>query len=122
MNAKPKRQAGPKVIDRVRVAKEVHSFLDRRRPSPEIRPKLDFGFRFHGRCLELLEIRPRFQKPDEKGQHAFAKAIYVGTKGVWRVYWMRGTGKWHPYEPHLVKSLRGFLRLVDEDKHGCFFG
>lgn len=109
-------------LDRAVVAKEIRAWLEKRRPAPEIRPKLDYGFRYHNRAVELLEIRPMFNDKSKKAAHAFAKARYVGTREIWKVYWMRGTGKWYPYEPHEVGSLRAFLRLVDLDKDHCFFG
>lgn len=108
-------------LDRAEVSKAVRQFLDSIRPSEEIRPKLDFGFRFHGQSVELLEIRPIFKRPG-KTEHAFAKATCIKSRGIWKVYWKRGNGKWHPYEPAQVRSLDKFLRLVREDKFHCFFG
>ena len=109
-------------LDRVEVSKAVRAFLDTKRPAdPAIRAKLDFGFRFHRQTVELIEIRPRFNGPG-KTEHAFAKTTYVKSRGVWKVYWMRGNLKWHPYEPSTVGSLDAFLKLVEEDRHGCFFG
>lgn len=109
-------------LDRVEVSKTVRTFLDGIRPAdPTVREKLDFGFRFHRQSLELIEIRRRFNGPG-KTEHAFAKATFVKTRGTWKVYWMRGNLKWHPYEPSTARSLNLFLKLVKEDKHGCFFG
>ena len=51
-----------------------------------------------------------------------AKATFVKTAGIWKVYWMRGNLKWHPYDPATAPSLEAFLKLVHEDKHNCFFG
>lgn len=108
-------------LDRIRVSKIVRAFLDQRRPPVSVRAKLDYGFRYHKQSVELIEIRPKFNKPG-KTEHAFAKATFVKARGVWRVYWMRGNLKWWPYEPPVVRSLRAFLKLINEDKHGCFFG
>lgn len=69
-----------------------------------------------------MEIRPKMGGKPGKTELAFAKATYVKTKGIWKVYWMRGNLKWHPYEPSAAHSLEAFLKLVDEDKNGCFFG
>ena len=99
----------------------MRAFLEKIRPSEDLRSKLDFGFRFYGRTIELVEIRARrFNKPG-KTEHAFAKATFVKSLGIWRVYWMRGNLKWHPYEPAYTRSLQAFLRLVEADKHHCFF-
>jgi len=54
---------------------------------------------------------------------AVAKATYVRTRGVWRVFWKRSDLKWHGYEPRPeVKSIDDFAALVADDEHGCFFG
>ena len=109
-------------LDRVQVAKTVRTFLDTKRPvDPAIRVELDFAFRFHRQSVELLEIRPKFNKPG-KTDHAFAKATFVKAQAIWKVYWMRGNLKWHPYQLAKVRSLNAFLKLVGEDKHHCFFG
>ncbi|MFI5348002.1 MAG: DUF3024 domain-containing protein [Elusimicrobiota bacterium] len=106
------------VLDRV-----VRGFLDKLRPNePTIREKLDFGFRFHKQSVELIEIRPRWNGKPGKTEHAFAKATFVRSPGAWKVYWMRGNLKWHPYEPATAPSLEAFLDLVHADKQHCFFG
>jgi hypothetical protein len=52
-----------------------------------------------------------------------AKATYVRTRGVWRVFWQRRDLKWHGYEPRPeVSSIDEFASLVAEDAHACFFG
>jgi hypothetical protein len=37
----------------------VGAFVEKRRPPPHIRPKLDFGYRFRGQSVEIFELRPR---------------------------------------------------------------
>jgi hypothetical protein len=108
-------------LDRVKISKTVRAFLEKRRPPLAVRPKLDFGFRFSDQSVELIEIRPRMSKPG-KTEHAFAKATFVKSRGVWKVFWMRGNLKWHPYKPPHAKSLEDFLKMVDEDRQHCFFG
>lgn len=109
-------------LDRAVVAKEVQAFLKKVRPKAELLHKLDYGFRYHNRCVILFSIRPRFDDKSKKTEDTFAKARYIGTRKIWKVYWMRGNLRWHPYEPHEVGSLRAFLKLVAQDKHHCFFG
>jgi hypothetical protein len=56
-------------------------------------------------------------------QSAVAKATYLKTRGIWRVFWQRRNLKWHSYEPRpKVKSVAEFASLVSEDAHACFFG
>jgi hypothetical protein len=110
-------------LDRTRISKTVRAFLETKRPAVELRTKLDFGFRFHDQSVELIEIRPKWNGKPGKTEHAFAKAKFVKTMGIWKVYWMRGNLKWNPYEPApSVGSLEAFLTLVGEDTHHCFFG
>jgi hypothetical protein len=110
-------------VDRIEISKTVRAFLDTIRPAEaEIRKKLDFGFRYHRQSVELIEIRPKWGGKPGKTEHLFAKATFVKTLSIWKIYWMRGNLKWHPYEPPFVRSLVAFLKLVKEDKHHCFFG
>ena len=110
------------ILHRVKVSKTVRAFLDKRRPKePAIRAKLDYGFRFHKQSVELIEIRPSLYRKG-KTAHAFAKGTFVRSLGAWKVYWMRGNLKWHPYEPPTTPSLETFLELVHADKQHCFFG
>lgn len=71
-------------LDRAVVAKEIRAWIEKRRPGPELRHKLDYGFRYHNRSVELLEIRPMFDSKAKKATHAFAKARYIGTREIWK--------------------------------------
>ncbi|MGH8199403.1 MAG: DUF3024 domain-containing protein, partial [Steroidobacteraceae bacterium] len=52
-----------------------------------------------------------------------AKATFVRSRMVWRVFWQRRDLRWHSYEPASeVKSIDDFVSLVTEDRHACFFG
>lgn len=106
-----------------RAEKAIHAFLEKRRPPAHIRHQVDIGYRINGQSVELFEVRPRWNKPEEKLEQPIAKATYVRTAEVWNVYWQRADLKWHLYEPApQVGSLEKFLALVDEDKNACFFG
>ena len=111
-------------LEAARVRKAVGGFVERRRPPPHIRPKLDLGFRVSGQSVELFEVRPVWRgAPGQKRKHPFAKATYVRTKRRWRVFWLRQDLKWHGYEPAPeVETIEEFLTLVQEDRYACFFG
>jgi hypothetical protein len=111
-------------LEVARVRKAVGGFVERSRPSPHIRPKLDLGFSLSGQSVELFEVRPVWRgTPGQKRRHPFAKATYVRTKRRWRVFWLRQDLKWHGYEPApVVATIEEFLTLVQEDRHACFFG
>lgn len=106
-----------------RLEKVVGAFIERRRPPPHIRPELDLAYRINGQSVEIFEVRPRWRGVPEEMEHPVAKATYVKTQEVWRVFWMRADLKWHGYPPALrVPTIEKFLALVSEDKHACFFG
>jgi hypothetical protein len=111
-------------IETRRIKNEVGEFIERRRPPPHIRPKLDLGYRISGQSVEIVEIRPVWRgPPGETRSHGVAKATYVRRHDHWKVFWLRADLKWHPYPPApRVDKLGQFLALVDEDKHHCFFG
>jgi Protein of unknown function (DUF3024) len=110
-------------IERKRIENAVAAFVAKRRPPVHLRDQVDLSFRFDGRTVEIFEIRPRWRNPAEKGEEAIAKARYVKTRGEWTVYWQRADLKWHRYGPvPEVSTVEAFLRLVDEDEYGCFFG
>ena len=112
---------GSSPLDRARISKTVRTFLDKRRPPAPVRAKLDYGFHFHNQSVELFEVRPKFRGTGT-AEHPFAKATFVKSLGIWKIYWMRSNLKWYRYEPDQVSSLDGFLKIVDDDENGCFFG
>jgi hypothetical protein len=106
-----------------KVKKAMSRFMEKRRPPPHIRPELNLGYRLSGQSIEIFEIRPMWNNPKEKMEHPVAKATYVKTRAVWKVYWMRADLKWHSYSPvPTVSNIEKFLKLVENDKHACFFG
>ena len=103
--------------------KTVKVFLERKRPPPHIRKQLDLGYRLKGQSVEIFEVRPRWDNPNEIMENPVARATYVKTQDVWKIYWQRADLKWHGYEPHPeAGSLEEFLKEVESDDYGCFFG
>jgi hypothetical protein len=99
------------------------AFVERRRPPAHLRDEIDLAFRFDGRAVELLEIRPRWDRPAEQIENGVAKARYVKSRDVWLVYWQRADLEWHRYEPRPdVATIDSFLSLVDADAYACVFG
>ena len=111
-------------FESARVRRAVEVFLERRRPPPQLRAKVDLGYRISGQSVELFEIRPKWQgAPGEMLEHPFAKATFVRSSSTWKVYWRQADLKWHGYEPApAVESIEAFCALVHEDAHCCFFG
>jgi hypothetical protein len=101
----------------------MEAYLETTRPPIEIRPQLDIGYELVGQSVILNEIRPVWRAPHDIQHQPYAKATYVKSRNLWKVYWMRASLKWDAYDPKpTVKTLRAFLKLVDEDKYGCFKG
>lgn len=95
----------------------------KRRPPLHLRDKVREGQRIAGQEVELFLVRPFFQDPRRQVEESIAKARFVKSRNVWRVFWKRADGKWHRYDPTPeVDSLKEFLELVDEDQFCCFWG
>jgi len=110
-------------IENKRIEKIVDAYIQKHRPALHIRPELDIGFRISGQSVEIFEIRPVWKEPDKKMEHPVAKATYVRSRALWKIFWMRQDLKWHGYEPLLyVGSVEKFLAAVEEDKYSCFWG
>lgn len=110
-------------LERKRVEKAVSAFVEKRRPPPAVRPELDLGFCISGQSVELFEIRPQWDKPELRHESPFAKATYVRTQSLWKVYWRRADLKWHSYQPDAaVEGIEDFLAVVAKDEYACFFG
>lgn len=106
-----------------RFEKLVREFVEKRRPPAPLRKELDLQFRIEGQSVEIFEVRPLWTNPEESVEASVAKATFVKSTGVWKVYWKRADLKWHRYAPQpVVESLEAFLSLVDKDDHCCFFG
>lgn len=102
----------------------IRNFVESIRPEDhEIRKEVDIGYSYDGRNFEIFEIRPRWDKPEEIMHNSFAKITYIKSKNNWKIYWMRGNLKWDLYEefPSNI-TLENVLRVMDQDKHGCFYG
>ena len=106
-----------------RFERDLARFMERRRPPQHVRPQLDIGYRISGQSVEIFEIRPDRRNEAQKLETPVAKATFVRTQNLWRIYWMRQDLKWHGYAPNYeARSLEEFLAIVDRDEHGCFFG
>lgn len=106
-----------------RIKKLVGEFVAFRRPAPHIRDQVDLSFNVLDQGFEVFEIRPRWNNPAELIEVPVAKATYVKTKQVWKLFWMRSDGKWHTYTPcPETHSLEEVLRVIDKDSYACFWG
>ena len=98
-------------------------YIQRKRPPANIRDKVDLSFRIEGQSVEIFEIRPVWNRPEEKIEAPIAKATHIKSRNLWKIYWQRADLKWHRYEPDPeVDSIDDFLDIVERDKYACFFG
>ncbi|MDO8544887.1 MAG: DUF3024 domain-containing protein [Opitutaceae bacterium] len=105
------------------VLRQLGRFIESIRPKPEIRDQLDFRADIQGAEVFLSEVRPMFQNPGETQAHAFAKIRWFKFRKMWKLYWMRASGKWELYAPEAYYfDLEKALKAIAKDKHGCFFG
>lgn len=96
--------------------------IEKIRPPENIRQELDIGYTFGNNILEIFEIRPDFSDKTKQIKMEVAKTRYYKSQEIWKVYWMRGNGKWELYEVSEVRTIEAFFEVLKKDKHGCFFG
>lgn len=101
----------------------VGEFIEKKRPPEEIRDQLDLGYRLKDQTVEIFETRPVYNNPNKKTEMSIAKATYVRTENVWKIYWQRANNKWVSYEPAPeVEFIIDALEVIDKDEYGCFWG
>ncbi len=111
------------VLQTLDVIEAMENFIARIRPPEHIRPKLDIGYKIEDQSIYVIEIRPEWNNPEIIKEYPVAKSTFVKAKNYWKVFWMRADLKWHSYSPQpTVKTIAAFAKLVEDDKHHCFWG
>lgn len=101
----------------------MENFLDKRRPPEHLRAQVDLSYRIENQSILIFELRPRWDKPTEIRESNLAKATFIKEKNHWKIFWLLGNLTWESYSAcPTVKELREFTKIVDEDKHHCFWG
>jgi hypothetical protein len=110
-------------LENKRIKKLMVGFMEKHRPPVEMRTKLDLGYHIKDYSVVIFEIRPLWSNPDKTIEEPVAKATYVKSANVWKIYWQRSDLKWHRYDmdPE-VDSFEEFLGIVDADEYCCFWG
>lgn len=94
----------------------MENYISGVRPEPEIRNQLDLNYEINGQSVILNEIRPAWNNPKEVLTLGYAKATYIKSKNVWKVFWKRADNKWHSYKPNpTVRELKNFLTKMNTD-------
>ena len=103
--------------------KRIANYIETIRPRAEIRDQLDIGYSFKKNEIIIFEIRPLYTDKTKIAHYPYARAKYVQTQKVWKIYWKRASGKWELYEPcQEVKNIDSFIEVIEEDSYGCFKG
>jgi hypothetical protein len=100
-------------------------YIEEHRPPLHLRNKVDLGFTLEDRELRIFEIRPLYNDPSTKIESDVARAKYVKSRDIWKIYWKRANGNWEPYRPggdFEVDDVTEFFSILDEDKYGAFWG
>ena len=64
-------------IERKRHERELDKFVQRVRPTPDIRAQLDITYKIEGQSAEIFEVRPHWRDPSKSIHTGCAKATYV---------------------------------------------
>jgi hypothetical protein len=103
--------------------KIIENYIESIRPPVELRNQVDIGYSFENEEVFFFEIRPDWNDEKIYHQYPFVKAKFVKSQKIWKIYWMRATGKWELYQPQpSVRNIQSFIEIVEEDEHGCFRG
>lgn len=107
----------------IEIIETMENYISKVRPRIEIRHQIDINYEIEGQSIILNEIRPFWNDPSQITINGYAKATYVKSKNLWKIFWKRANNNWDSYQPNpTVIELKQFLKQVDEDKFGCFKG
>ena len=110
-------------FEKIYITETLEKLMKKRRPPENVRHEADLGYKIDNQSVIIFEIVTRWDDKTQKTEVPVAKTTWVKTKQAWKIYWMRGNLKWHSYSPvPEVESISEFTKIVDEDKHSCFWG
>jgi hypothetical protein len=101
--------------------KAFEKFKEKYGPPLHMRGQRDWGCRIDGQSIELYESRPLKDKPLVFNHTPFAKATFMTSNSMWKIFYREVNGKWHSYGPkEQVRNLKEFFKLIIDDDDGCF--
>ena len=80
-------------LEQKKYEKTIRAFIAKKRPPAHLRHRVDLSYRIEGQSVEIFEIRPMWSNPNEKIEEAVAKATYVKTQKIWKVFLAEGGSK-----------------------------
>ncbi|MBC7641344.1 MAG: DUF3024 domain-containing protein [Flavobacterium sp.] len=107
----------------IEIIEVMEGYLINARPPEEIRNEVDIAYKVENQSVIIFEIRPHWKNKSENIEVNVAKATFIKTEEIWKIFWYKSDDKWHNYDPKpKVKSLKQFVEVIREDKHNCFWG
>lgn len=105
-----------------RIDKFVGGFCRKKSPE-EYKDQLKFEYRIKGHEVLILEIRSRWNNPEESSELSVAKLKFNRTKNIWQLYWQRANMKYIKYDGlNDTNDLGKLVSEIETDRYGCFFG
>jgi gamma-glutamylcysteine synthetase len=118
---RPTKKMSFDLLKSIDIIELMENYISSVRPEPEIRNKLDLNYEITDQSVILTEIRPVWNNPHKLITISYAKATFVKSKNVWKIFWKRADNKWHSYKPKsTVKELKDIIIEVEKNKYGCF--
>lgn len=102
---------------------QIKKYIERIRPPEEVRDQVDISYWFQNDVIEIFEVRPKWDNHKEKINIPVARAKYIKSKKVWRIYWKNSKDKWIKYgaKPE-VEKFSDFIVILEKDENHCFWG
>ena len=69
-------------------------FLEKKRPPPHLRNKVDIAYTISNQSVEIFEKREHWLDPSKSLNTPIAKATFVKRTKRWKLYWMPSDLKW----------------------------
>lgn len=111
------------IIQTADIIAACENLLQKRRPPEDMRHQVDLNYRIEDQSVLIFEVRSRWDNKAEFFESPVAKTTWVKSQNHWKVFWMRSDLKWHVYKPKpTLKTISEFIKLIDQDKYGCFWG
>jgi len=111
------------ILESAPLIEQLENFINKIRPNESLRDKLDITYKIIDQSVIVYEIWPHFRDKSQKIKVDIAKATYVRTRTIWKIFWLRADLKWHTYEPTpSATKIKHFLDIIKENKLYCFCG
>ncbi|MBI3561853.1 MAG: DUF3024 domain-containing protein [Gammaproteobacteria bacterium] len=97
-----------------RCEKLMREYIEKKRPPMHMRKEIDLSFRLKDQSVEIFEIHQLWNDSSKLTEHPVAKATYIKSKKIWKLYWQRADLKWHSYDPvPEVNTLEEFINVIE---------